>query len=199
MQCYAEVGGLMEETRCVYVLEFDDGHVKIGYSENPEKRISDVVGGNQADLTRKWVSSPDAKARYFEGAAHKRFSTSRAGGEFFKIQFWDAVEYIDALFKGEVVVIESKDRLLENFPIHSGIMLSDLAVLGPYNYIVLSIITAYLTHSKYSSPKIIDLAIAAGISDLTASKAVANLTELGYIIKERNGRNNTYKILKSVT
>lgn len=79
---------------CVYVLEFSDGHIKIGNSINPDERTRSVAGANQSSLRRKWVSQRIFEAYRLEYMAHKHFAGSRAGGEFFKASFDDAVEWI---------------------------------------------------------------------------------------------------------
>lgn len=79
---------------CVYVLEFSDGHIKIGNSINPDDRTRYVASANQASLRRKWVSGRVSEAHRIEYLVHKHFAESRAGGEFFKASFDEAVEWI---------------------------------------------------------------------------------------------------------
>lgn len=78
----------------VYVIEFDDGHVKIGRSIDPDSRIKSVVGGNQSVMTRHWISERCDRYGDLEKAAHRHFSGHRKGGEFFEIGYEIAVEWI---------------------------------------------------------------------------------------------------------
>lgn len=78
----------------VYVIEFSDGHVKIGQSITPEARIKNIAGGNQATLTRQWISAGIRQAVGVETAAHRHFRSQRVGGEFFKVPFDVAVDWI---------------------------------------------------------------------------------------------------------
>lgn len=78
----------------VYVIEFDDGHVKIGRSIDPESRIKNIVGGNQSKMLRQWVSERCGFYGDLERLAHRNFSSHRRGGEFFKVDFDQAVEWV---------------------------------------------------------------------------------------------------------
>lgn len=74
----------------VYVAEFSDGHVKIGKSINPEVRLRNIAGSNQASITRQWISPALVDPYAVENAAHRHFAADRVGGEFFKASF-DAI------------------------------------------------------------------------------------------------------------
>lgn len=78
----------------VYVAKFDDGHVKIGSTLYPKRRLKQVSCGNQAKLIDSWVSKPSASYVKIEKAAHEYFKHSRAGGEFFIEDMQTAVNWI---------------------------------------------------------------------------------------------------------
>jgi hypothetical protein len=78
----------------VYVIEFSDGHIKIGRSITPEKRIQSVAGSNQHSLKRSWISDGLANHAKLETAAHRHFTVDRVGGEFFSTKFETAVSWI---------------------------------------------------------------------------------------------------------
>lgn len=89
------VGGVNGENGgCVYVVEFSDGHIKIGNSINPQQRIKAIAGGNQAEMVRSWISARGRNFAKLERAAHNHFKAFRVGGEFFTAKFEDAVEWV---------------------------------------------------------------------------------------------------------
>ncbi|MFM9424368.1 hypothetical protein RCH10_000796 [Variovorax sp. GrIS 2.14] len=80
----------------VYVAEFDDGNIKIGFSTRPVARIADVAGANQAALLRTWVSLDGLHSPAIERIAHRHFADDRVGGEFFSTSFDVATKWIEA-------------------------------------------------------------------------------------------------------
>ena len=79
----------------VYVIEFEDGSVKIGMSINPEQRIKSISASNQSKLTRKWISNAVSDFQKLEFKAHNHFKKFRLNGEFFSVNFDVAVNWID--------------------------------------------------------------------------------------------------------
>lgn len=86
----AELGG------SVYVAKFADGHIKIGHSVSPERRLRDIAGSNQSTMLCHWISDRIKDAVKLEHRAHRHFAKHRAGGEFFKVDFDEAVAWIAA-------------------------------------------------------------------------------------------------------
>lgn len=86
----AELGG------SVYVAKFADGHIKIGHSVSPERRLRDIAGGNQSTMLKHWIGDRIKGAVKLEHRAHRHFAKYRAGGEFFKVDFDEAVMWIAA-------------------------------------------------------------------------------------------------------
>lgn len=78
----------------VYVIEFSDGHIKIGRSATPEKRIKIISASNQHSPTRSWISEAVWGNAQIETAAHNHFKDDRVGGEFFTTDFDLAIAWI---------------------------------------------------------------------------------------------------------
>ena len=91
----AELGG------SVYVAEFSDGHIKIGHSIFPERRLRDIAGGNQSKMLRHWISDRVKSAVKLEHRAHRHFAQYRSGGEFFRVDFDEAVTWLKSQQRGE--------------------------------------------------------------------------------------------------
>lgn len=83
----------------VYVIEFDDGSIKIGQSISAESRVKNIIGGNQAQALRTFYSARTQDYCKVESAAHREFATFRKGGEFFTTTFEDAVAFVEAQTK----------------------------------------------------------------------------------------------------
>jgi len=91
----AELGG------SVYIAEFSDGHIKIGHSISPDRRLRDIAGGNQSKMLRHWIGPRVKSAVTLEHRAHRHFAAKRAGGEFFKVDFNEAVAWVVGELRGE--------------------------------------------------------------------------------------------------
>lgn len=78
----------------VYVIEFADGHIKIGYSVNPQKRVRTLGSSGPYTMRRFWISNPVKNASKLETLAHRHFKEHRVGGEFFTVAFDQTVEWI---------------------------------------------------------------------------------------------------------
>lgn len=76
----------------VYVIQGDDGGpVKIGISSDPRKRLSAIQAASGRLLSRVWVSAEVLNPRSIEASMHGRFRASRSAGEWFDVEFDEAV------------------------------------------------------------------------------------------------------------
>ena len=86
---------------CVYVLLMSNGTVKIGQSANVRSRASKIK--RQTGLTVDDVYftpfMPRETARLIEWACHENFSSRRAEGEFFSVNFKTACDMVDVFTK----------------------------------------------------------------------------------------------------
>jgi len=70
----------MPELSCLYVVEFDQGTIKVGYSADPEARVRGYVFQAhkfRINILRHWVSEPHAIGFLFEKTLI-RWCTERA-------------------------------------------------------------------------------------------------------------------------
>ena len=91
--------------KCVYIFQLGNETVKIGITNNLQRRIRAVSGHSGLDILR-WaytdiLSSTDA--RQIESDCHKHFSSRRTRYEFFNITFDEACVYLQTKFKSPLV------------------------------------------------------------------------------------------------
>lgn len=76
----------------VYVVQGDDdGPVKIGISDDPKRRFRQIQNSSGRSLVRTWVSHLIAYPRSMEAQLHRKFSEHRLPGEWFNVEFDQAV------------------------------------------------------------------------------------------------------------
>lgn len=83
--------------KCVYVLESETGLVKIGVSNNFERRKRALETQSGFKMVNAAVSDPLSNYECIEKEMHKHFSSQRQLGEWFKIPFCEASSYLNAL------------------------------------------------------------------------------------------------------
>jgi len=79
-----------EDESQVYIMENELGLVKIGYSNNPEKRKKTIKNNSGLKITRQYNSEPCSNYKIIEKALHKKFKEFRKEGEWFNIKFENA-------------------------------------------------------------------------------------------------------------
>jgi len=94
----------------VYILELDNGLVKIGCSTQPAKRIRDLektirVLGN-LKIIRIVVSNECTNYYEVESQLHKNFENSRVEGEWFKVDIYNVIEAL-----GEIVLLSYNPKV----------------------------------------------------------------------------------------
>jgi hypothetical protein len=88
----------------VYLVENDNGHIKIGRSQTPPTRIKTIESNGNVKVTNTFFYGPVGDAAWVEGYMHKLFSVHRMVGEWFDIPFetaknalskkrWECPEY----------------------------------------------------------------------------------------------------------
>ena len=81
----------------VYVIESENHKVKIGKSINPEKRIISIKRTSGCEIVRTYVTPELHQYSALEAFLHSHFSKYRYIGEWFNIDYHDAVSYVSAL------------------------------------------------------------------------------------------------------
>lgn len=78
--------------KCAYVLEMDNGTVKIGVTQDFDRRIKEIMNGSGMEIFRSYQTEQMNSKTAFEveKAGHKTFADKRKRGEFFKVEFDDA-------------------------------------------------------------------------------------------------------------
>ena len=71
----------------IYIVEKQNGYVKIGVSTHPEERISRLEYMNGERFLKYWISQPTSSAYKIEKKLHNYFSSYRTLGEWFDIKF----------------------------------------------------------------------------------------------------------------
>ena len=86
---------------CVYVLLMSNGTVKIGQSANVRNRASKIKRQTGLTVDAVYFTSfmPREAARLIEWACHENFSSRRAEGEFFSVNFKTACDMVDVFTK----------------------------------------------------------------------------------------------------
>ena len=82
----------------VYLMQDGAGGVKIGHSNNPDKRLGSIRNGSstRVELVKAWEMSRDA-ALNMETEAHALLSYARVSGEWFKVSTTYAEAVLNAL------------------------------------------------------------------------------------------------------
>lgn len=80
------------DKKCAYVFEMDNGTVKIGVTQDFDRRINEVMNGSGMNVVRHFHTAPLNRKDAFraEAACHKTFANERKRGEFFTTDFDDA-------------------------------------------------------------------------------------------------------------
>lgn len=95
----------------VYVFKNElSGFVKIGISNNPTRRKTEIENASGCDLAAVYVSPVCKNALEIEQAAHKHFSENRGRGEWFDIDTETVIDFISSYGYdfGELVSIQTE-------------------------------------------------------------------------------------------
>jgi len=85
----------MSASGYVYVVETESGKVKIGVSKNPKKRISALQTSTFERLKNVHISNKCFNFMEIEENLHYIFKNERLNGEWFDLQFEDAVNKLN--------------------------------------------------------------------------------------------------------
>jgi|GEM_PF-3473475 len=91
--------GKEKPAKCVYVIETDNGLVKIGVSQSPKARIKTIEKTGGHIIVNQYISEPCKIAQMIELSAHKSFQAKRKIGEYFTCTFDEAVAQVERLIK----------------------------------------------------------------------------------------------------
>lgn len=80
-----------DEKKCLYIFQLSDKTVKIGVSKNPQQRINTLSKQSGKKVINQWISNLLINAFKIEKELHEFFSSKRLEGEYFQINFNEAV------------------------------------------------------------------------------------------------------------
>ena len=76
----------------VYVIEREDGLIKIGIASKPDKRVKTLSLQGGFNIVKQHFTEQCADARTIENALHKAFADNKVKSEWFNASFDDVVE-----------------------------------------------------------------------------------------------------------
>lgn len=76
----------------IYIIEAEDGPIKIGMSIQPETRIAKLAVSSGRAILRQFISPAIPEFAILESALHRHFWKSRTIGEWFEVPFDEAVK-----------------------------------------------------------------------------------------------------------
>jgi transcriptional regulator with XRE-family HTH domain len=118
----------------VYVIERPDGLVKIGKSQDPEKRISAIECQGGFKTTKKWFSEPVDDYSFIENSAHVGLASFRKIGEWFSCSFVYAVDHVNTIINsGAKRSIKDWNIRIKQLRIKKGLSQHNLAELCNVN------------------------------------------------------------------
>lgn len=85
--------------KSIYVVENEHGMVKIGVSQNVTGRIATLSKQGGFNVNNLYQSKACSNAYKIENHIHKKLKANSVKGEWFKIEFETAVEFVDSIFK----------------------------------------------------------------------------------------------------
>lgn len=82
----------------VYVFLLSNDTVKIGISNNVQRRQASIISHSGLDINKSaWTERmTNAEARAIESECHRHFAPNRTRGEFFNITFDEACAYLQS-------------------------------------------------------------------------------------------------------
>lgn len=83
------------KNKYLYVLEFTNGTVKIGITKEKERRMKAISSASGMDITRSYFTGKIDNVQNLETELHRHFKDKRLNGEFFNINFDEAVAEVN--------------------------------------------------------------------------------------------------------
>lgn len=92
----------------VYVLLSKNGNVKIGVSKNIVKRIAAIEGASGYKIEDYYITEKCSNSYAIEHMAHEYFRNGRLFGEWFNIDFNDAINVVKSLYEKHYKILQRK-------------------------------------------------------------------------------------------
>lgn len=83
--------GTTDKNKYLYVLEFANGTIKIGITNEKDKRLKAIQSASGMEIKRKYFTNVIENVHILETELHRHFKNNRLKGEFFSVSYEDAV------------------------------------------------------------------------------------------------------------
>ena len=98
--------------QCIYVVEKESGAVKIGISQDVEKRIRTLSKQGGFKIMNLFYTNPCSNAREIEHQMHIKYKGFRIDGEWFKVSFDDSVKSLKEIFNKKATLIPEESKVI---------------------------------------------------------------------------------------
>lgn len=103
---------IYKEMQSIYVVEKESGAVKIGISQDAEKRIRTLSKQGGFKIMNLFHTNPCSNAREIEHQMHIKYKEFRIDGEWFKVSFDDSVKSLKEIFDKKASFIPKEDKVI---------------------------------------------------------------------------------------
>lgn len=105
----------MSQPKNIYVVESDNGELKVGISTNPQQRIKQLSTGHPHDLSLARSVGPLENAKQVEESIHAQFNQYNISGEWFNADCYDELlAFVDGIATATVAGGESPLSLVRD-------------------------------------------------------------------------------------
>lgn len=94
-----EKDGSNYKDKKLYIIEFDNGTVKIGIAKDYKRRKQQIKSANGMKEKREHITMPIKNVSKLEASMHREFKLNRLNGEYFDIDFEHAVNVLKEMLK----------------------------------------------------------------------------------------------------
>lgn len=84
--------------KSVYVIQAEDGAVKVGVSGKPESRIKNIQKASGRKIENIWFSPKCSNAFEIESEAKKHFQRSNMNGEWYSCKYQEMLEFVKSKY-----------------------------------------------------------------------------------------------------
>lgn len=95
----------------VYVIKKEDGAVKIGISQDVQKRVNALSKQGGFEIVNQFHTEPCSNAHEIEREMHMKYKKLRIDGEWFNVSFEKAVKALKVLFDKKASLVPKKSKV----------------------------------------------------------------------------------------
>lgn len=96
----------------IYIVEKENGTVKIGISQDAEKRVHVLSKQGGFKISNLFYTKPCSNAHEIEREMHTRYKESRIDGEWFDLSFEKAVKSLKTLFNKNASFVPKESKVM---------------------------------------------------------------------------------------